>query len=47
MWRNVGVMGYNFLYKGQTQQGMPGPASNLVGLLGLQLPDNSDVTQEQ
>lgn len=24
------------------QQGMPGPASNLLGAMGLELPDNSD-----
>lgn len=31
----------NLLDSFSTQQGLPGPASNLLGLMGLKLPDDS------
>ena len=34
----------NLLESYSSQQGLPGPASNIAGLLGLSLPDNSDRT---
>ena len=34
----------NLLASYSTQQGLPGPASNIAGMLGLTLPDNADRT---
>ena len=35
----------NLLASYAGQQGLPGPASNLAGLMGISLPDNQDSTQ--